>query len=196
MPNPQYLQQAKKVKMYYDPRGQVVKTENPDGTQQLRCCWRCPITSATPHLQTTLDRGKHQPTHGKLHLRCQRPCPKSTSRRGDYLLPIIGPCSSSLLDPLGRTIRTVDRNEAKRQTSGRKYEFDIRNLKKVTDALGRIALRMYDLKPKSGEEDQGANILKTTHIDSGTKTALFDAAFRPANCAMPKAHSSCMAMTN
>ena len=34
MPNPQYLQQARKVQMYYDPRGQVVKTVNPDGSQQ------------------------------------------------------------------------------------------------------------------------------------------------------------------
>ena len=34
MPNPQYLQQARKVQMYYDPRGQVVKMVNPDGSQQ------------------------------------------------------------------------------------------------------------------------------------------------------------------
>lgn len=29
-----YLQQAKKVRMYYDLRGQVVKTINPDGAEQ------------------------------------------------------------------------------------------------------------------------------------------------------------------
>jgi len=61
-----------------------------------------------------------------------------------------------------------------------RYLYDIQgNLKLVTDALGRVAFNyVYDLKPKAGEEDSGANVLWMEHIDSGEKTAVFDAAFK------------------
>ncbi len=188
MPNPQYLQRAKKVTMYYDPRGQVVRTVNPDSTEQ----W---VVFGKPGNVSTL-------TTDALGL----PKPNSTSNGGptpwesySYDANDLGgrthpvestgssnhwnTPSSSLLDPLGRTIKTVDRNGSQAADEVvMQYEFDMRgNLLKVTDALDRIAFtHVYDLKPKGeSEEDKGANILKTTHIDSGTKTALFDAAFRP-----------------
>ena len=61
------------------------------------------------------------------------------------------------------------------------YIFDIRgNLLQVTDALGRTAFEYtYDLKPKEGKDDPGANVLKVVHIDGGTKISLVDALAKP-----------------
>ncbi len=187
MPNPQYLQQAKKVKMYYDPRGQVVRTVNPDSTEQWVVFGKPGnVTTLTtnalgiPKPQNTTNGGPtpwESYTYDANDLGGRTHPVENAGSSGHWNTP-----SSSLLDPLGRTIRTVDRNGTTQTDEVvMQYQFDIRgNLKKVIDALGRTAFtHVYDLKPKSGEEDQGANILKTTHIDSGTKTALFDTAYRP-----------------
>jgi YD repeat-containing protein len=88
---------------------------------------------------------------------------------------------SAITDALGRTIKTTDRlSDDDADDVTMRYLYDIQgNLKLVTDALGRVAFSyVYDLKPKAGEEDSGANVLWMEHIDSGVKTAVFDAAFK------------------
>jgi RHS repeat-associated protein len=198
MPDTQYTQRAKKVQMYYDPRGQVVRTVNPDATEQWVLFGKPQnITSVTLN-ELGLPVPSSPPSQGGVPAGGggqggATPWESYTFDAND-LAPRTHPSgsgvpathhwtpSSSLLDPLGRTIRTIDRNGATQADEVlMQYQFDIRgNLLKVTDALDRTAFtHVYDLKPKAGEEDQGANILKTTHIDSGTKTALFDAAHRP-----------------
>jgi len=189
MPNSQYLQQAKKVKMYYDPRGQVVRTANPDDTEQ----W---VVFGKPGNVTTLTtnelglpkannetNGGPTPwesyTYDANDLGGRTHPVESAGSSGHWNTP-----SSSLLDPLGRTIRTVDRNgAAEADEVVMQYEFDIRgNLKKVTDAMGRTAFEhVYDLKPKGSEEDSGANVLRTNHQDIGVKMSLFDAVFSRLN---------------
>jgi RHS repeat-associated protein len=173
------------VRMYYDPRGQVVRTVNPDGSQQwvlfgrptvfdqvslnelyLPTLDNHPESSLTPWESCTFDANDladRPPFNGSGAPSTHWNTPKTT-----------------VLDALGRTVKTIDRLAAGEEII-MKYQFDIRgNLLKVTDALNRTAFtHVYDLKPKAGEKDKGANILKTTHIDSGTKTALFDAAFKP-----------------
>jgi RHS repeat-associated protein len=198
MPDTQYAQRAKKVQMYYDPRGQVVRTVNPDATEQWVLFGRPQSITSVSLNELGLPVPSSPPSQGGVPAGGggqggATPWESYTYDAND-LAPRTHPTnsgvpathhhtpSSSLLDPLGRTIRTVDRNGTTQADEVvMKYEFDIRgNLLKVTDALERTAFtHVYDLKPKSGEEDQGANILRTTHIDSGTKTALFDAAHRP-----------------
>jgi len=199
MPNQQYLYQAKKVSMYYDPRGQVVRTVNPDSSEQWVIFGKpTDITAVSINelgLPMPFAEGQNSPplwggvgggvtpwesfTYDSNDLATVTHQGGTGVHHSHHHTP-----KSSLLDPLGRTIKTIDRNGTTQADEVEmRYEYDIRgNLLKVTDALGRIAFtHVYDLKPKSGEgeDEQGANILKTTHIDSGTKTALFDASFKP-----------------
>jgi RHS repeat-associated protein len=83
--------------------------------------------------------------------------------------------ASSLIDALGRTIKTIDRLTSSSNISEQvvmQYAFDIRgNLLTVTDALGRTTFsHSYDLSNRP---------LKTTHIDGGTKYIFMDCMSKP-----------------
>lgn len=187
MPNQQYLHQAKKVSMYYDPRGQVVRTVNPDNSQQWVLFGRPTVFDQVSLNELELPTLDNHPDSGLTpwesctfdanDLADRPPFSGSGAPSTHWNTP-----KTTILDALGRTVKTIDRLAGGAEVVMR-YEYDIRgNLLKVTDALNRTAFtHVYDLKPKSGEgeDEQGANILKTTHIDSGNKTALFDASFKP-----------------
>jgi RHS repeat-associated protein len=176
MPNPQYPHQAKKVSMYYDPRGQVVRTVNPDNSQQWVLFGRPtvfdhvslndldlptldshPESSLTPWESCTFDANDladRPPFNGSGAPSTHWNTPKTT-----------------VLDALGRTVKTIDRLAAGEEVV-MKYEYDIRgNLLKVTEALGRTAFtHVYDLADRP---------LRTTHIDSGASCSLTDAIGKP-----------------
>ena len=158
MPPPQ------KIKMYYDPRGQVVHTVNPDGTEQ-RVIFGVPNGAPTAQGKVNFT-----PTPWESYT-----YDANDLTSGNYAFDTP---KSALVDALGRTIKTTEhRATALAEDVVMQYEYDIRgNLLKVTDALDRTAFEYtYDLKPKMGEEDSGANVLKTVHIDNGTSRMLPDA---------------------
>jgi RHS repeat-associated protein len=168
------------VKMLYDPRGQVIRTINPDGSEQ-----RVVYGQPGPNGLSKLD--EFAPTPWETY-----------SYDANDLAPLTHPGQgradvahaftpqSSEIDPLGRVIRTRDRlgSTAPPGTAQEvlmQYAYDIRgNRVKVTDALGRESFaHVYDLKPKAGEKDSGANVLFTKHLDGGTHAASFDGAGQP-----------------
>lgn len=168
---------GQKIRMFYDPRGNAIRNLNPDGTEQ-RVLYGVPsvlsrpdLYAPTPWEQYTYDANDLTPlTHPG----------DTTVPPAHYYTP-----NSNLLDALGRTIRTT--NHRAQQTISQpgaspvfedvvmQYRYDIRgNLLEVHDPYGRSAFsHVYDLKPKTGKDDPGANILRTKHIDGGIKTAVF-----------------------
>ena len=162
------MPQPQKIKMYYDPRGQVVHKVNPDGTEQ-RVVFGVPNGAPTAQGKVSFT-----PTPWESYT-----YDANDLTSGNYAFDTP---KSALVDALGRTIKTTEhRATALAEDVVMQYEYDIRgNLLKVTDALDRTAFEYtYDLKPKMGEEDSGANVLKTWHIDKGIQTTLYDASFKP-----------------
>jgi YD repeat-containing protein len=168
-----YIQKSRKVRMYYDPRGQVAKTVNPDNTQQ-RVIFGVPNDISTLPDSTYKINKKYKPS----------PWESYTYDAND-LAPITHPSGSgvpiehtytpksSLVDTLGRTIKTIDRLGANANDEvAIKYEYDLQgNLLRVTDALDRTVFQhTYDLAKQS---------LKTFHIDSGISRSLADAQGKP-----------------
>jgi RHS repeat-associated protein len=166
---------GQRVQMRYDPRGQVIRTINPDGSEQ-RVVYGRPGPRGlaylaefepTPWETYSYDANDLAPfTHFGLN---QAPAAHAFTPQ------------SSRLDPLGRVVETRDRLEA--ATPGgpltevvMRYEYDIRgNRTKVLDALGRTSFtHVYDLKP--GGKDSSANVLYTRHLDGGEHRVLFDGA--------------------
>ena len=163
-------QYGQKVQMFYDPRGQLIRTLNSDGTEQK-------IVFGIPY--DLIDPDNYAPTNW---VSCEYDANDLTSTEVAYGTP-----KFNYVDALGRTIKTYEKNKyydysathsvVLEQDITMHYAFDIRgNLLVVTDALGRVAFdNTYDLKPKAGGKDKGANLLRTVHIDGGKKISLIDA---------------------
>jgi RHS repeat-associated protein len=166
---------GQKVTMFYDPRGHVIRTINPDRSEQ-RVIFGVPGTIAVPDLADidfeptpwetcTYDANDNA---GRTH-----PA-ESTSYKEHWNTP-----ASVLLDALGRTIESVERNRELRQNPGdplapieeirTKSEYDIRgNVLVVNDALGRDAFKyVYDLANQP---------LRIENIDAGIRRTVRDAA--------------------
>ncbi|MFH0341567.1 MAG: SpvB/TcaC N-terminal domain-containing protein [Chromatiales bacterium] len=166
-------QLGQKAMMVYDPRGQIIRTVNPDGSEQ-RVIYGVPHDLAdperfmpTPWETYTYDAndnaGRTHPTaaHGYEH---------------HWNTP-----ASARVEALGRTIETVERNRARHDLgqplrSIEEYHtrstYDIQgNLLTVTDALGRVAFRHgYDLIKRP---------LRVDSIDAGTRRTMLDALGNP-----------------
>lgn len=153
---------GQKVTMFYDPRGQVIRTVNPDGSEQ-RVIYGVPIDLSNPDEFTptpweayTYDANDLAPlSMGDLAARV----PES-----HHFTP-----SSVVIDALGRTIEAVERNGTDpADWYITRSTYDIRdNLLTVTDALEREAFRyIYDLADQP---------LRTESIDAGTKRVVVDA---------------------
>lgn len=163
------VQLGKKATMFYDPRGQVIRTVNPDGSEQ-RVIYGIPNDLAMPDEFTptpweafTYDANDNA---GRTH-------PTSTvNYRHHWNTP-----TSIVIDALGRTIAAITRNrtnlpdgslspieEVRTQST-----YDIRgNLLTVTDALGRTAFKhVYDFTN---------NALRIDSIDAGLRRTVLDAA--------------------
>jgi RHS repeat-associated protein len=169
---------GQKVAMFYDPRGHVVRTLNPDGSEQ-RVIFGVPGSIAapdparpenfepTPWEAYTYDANDNA---GRTH-----PAVSATYRH-HWNTP-----TSILIDALGRTIETVARDREPPvnpddplppiQELRTRTTYDIRgNALTVTDALGRAAFRhLYDY---------ANHLLRVDSIDAGRRRTVLDAAGR------------------
>jgi len=160
--SPTDAQHGQKATMYYDPRGHVIRTVNPDQSEQL-VIYGIPtdLTNPSQFTPTPWETYTYDPndnagrTHHDTSLGYQR----------HWNTP-----ASTVVDALARVIQNVDRNgpDANTDWFTTKQAFDIRgNVLAVTDALHRVAFRhVYDLPNRS---------LRIENIDAGTRRTLFDA---------------------
>lgn len=178
----QESKQGQYVRMYYDPRGQAIRTVNPDGSEQ-RVIYGIPLNLDAPPL-SLLETDKFTPTPweaytydpndnaGRTHA---NPEPH-TNYPHHYNTP-----SSIEIDPLGRTIRAIARHREAPLSDGTlppiakhvtRSQYDIQgNLRTIHDALGRLAFEyVYDLAKRP---------LRTESIDAGRKVVVIDAAGNP-----------------
>lgn len=162
---PQAEQYGQKAIMFYDPRGQVIRTVNPDGSEQ-QVIYGIPedLTNPdnfipTPWEAYTYDANDNR---GRTH---------ATGDETHWNTP-----ASIEIDALSRTIQAVERNGSNPQDwYVTRSSYDIRgNLLTVTDALGREAFRyFYDLTPR--QENASSQVLRIESIDAGTRRIVFDA---------------------
>jgi RHS repeat-associated protein len=159
-------QLGQKAVMIYDPRGQVIRTLNPDGSEQ-RVLYGIPADLANPELFAptpweayTYDANDNA---GRTH------ADSSQAFQSHWNTP-----ASIVIDALGRTVQATARNGADQQTDWHitRSRYDIRgNLLSVTDALGRVAFRYaYDLANRPW---------RNTSIDAGLRRTVLDAIGNP-----------------
>ena len=151
---------GQKATMFYDPRGQVIRTVNPDGSEQ-RVIFGVPEGLANP------DR--FRPTPWEAHTYDANDNAQRAHGTGDpshWNTP-----ASTVVDALGRTVTAIARNGPNPATDWfiTRSTYDIRgNLLTVTDALGRLAFRhAYDLANRP---------LRVENIDAGIRRSVLDAA--------------------
>ncbi|MGE3824016.1 MAG: RHS repeat domain-containing protein, partial [Bacteroidia bacterium] len=186
MPLSSYFQQAKKTRLYYDPLGNVVKTINPDNSEQ-RVVKGIPINITQPPTSPYKISNKYKPspwenyTYDANDLASVTHEGQQSAQTGVSSTHYFTPKSAEV-DALQRTIQTTEHNATTTaENVVMNYEYDIRgNLKKVTDALDRTAFsHIYDLRPKEKNdkgEEQPLTPLITFHIDKGISTLLADIA--------------------
>ena len=170
---------GQRLTMHYDPRGQVVRTVNPDGSEQLVLYGIPTSLSDPPH--SPGDTQRLIPTPWEAYTydandNAGRTHPGNAlhrSYRHHHDTP-----SSIEIDALGRTVRAVARHRAQPDAAGNLppiedhitgSTYDIQgNLTGLRDALGRLAFEyVYDL---------AKHPLRTESIDAGRKQTVFDAA--------------------
>jgi hypothetical protein len=163
-------QYGQMVTMYYDALGRVIRTGNPDGSEQ-RVIYGIPIQLDDPPLDAR-DTEKFSPTPWEIYTydtndnagRTHHDA--SLAYQHHWNTPV-----SAEVDARGRTIRTVARNGPDPATDWytTRSTYDIRgNLLTVTDALGRVAFKhVYDLANRP---------LRLDSLDAGTRRSVLDAA--------------------
>lgn len=180
---PQEAQMGQRVTMFYDPRGQVIRTLNPDGSEQ-RVIYGVPPDlnepdqfEPTPWEAYTYDANDLAPLS-------EGPQPDGTigplterAPTSHHFTP-----SSVRIDALGRVVESIERNRSEPNNPGdplppieeirTQFSYDIRgNVLTVTDALDREAfVYSYDL---------ANNALRVDSIDAGLTRTVLDAAGRP-----------------
>jgi RHS repeat-associated protein len=179
-----------RVVTYYDPRGQIIRTLNADGSE-VRVIYGIPVSLADPPLGPD-EVGKFSPTSWEaftyetndlapisfdpeetLADGSPRPLTEEAPRH-HHFTP-----SSVLTDALGRVLVAIERTRAapSSQTAAlaplqdrvTRSTFDIRgDVVRVTDPLGRVAVsQVYDCLRR---------VLRRDSIDSGTRRVVLDAA--------------------
>jgi len=160
---PREEERGQKVAMYYDPRGRVIRTVNPDNSEQ-RVIYGIPTDLNNPDVYTptpwevyTYDTNDNA---GRTHH------DNALSYQNHWNTP-----SSAVVDALGRTVETIARNGPNPENNWHvtRYTYDIQgNLLTVTDALDRVAFRyIFDL---------ANNPLHIENIDAGIRRTVLDAA--------------------
>lgn len=161
---------GQRVMQFYDPRGQVIRTVNPDGSQQ-RVIYGVPpdltdpdTFEPTPWEAYTYDANDLASLSEGLDVN-DNPIPLTDRAPvGHHFTP-----ASIEIDALGRTIRSTQRNGATLQEEiTTQSSYDIRgNLLAVIDALGRTAFAYsYDLANRA---------VRVASIDAGIKRTVLDA---------------------
>jgi RHS repeat-associated protein len=161
-PSESYLAQSQTVSMKYDPRGQLIRTTNPDGSQQ-RVVFGIPanlgdpdVFAPTPWESYAYDENDNA---GRTH--------QSVSET--YRVHRNTP-SSTVADALGRAVASIQRNGTDALTDWfvTQSRFDVRgNLLEITDPLGRAAF--------SYGHDLWNRPLRVKSIDAGLRTSVLDA---------------------
>jgi RHS repeat-associated protein len=154
---PTDAQLGQQVTMFYDPRGQVVRTVNPDGSEQ-RVVLGVPADLADPDVFTPTPWETYiydaNDNAGRTHT--------DTAYRDHWNTP-----GSTEIDALGRTVVAVARNGPDRLVTRTAYDIQ-GNPVSVTDALGREAFRCaFDLAKRRWRMDS---------IDAGRRDTVPDAA--------------------
>jgi RHS repeat-associated protein len=159
-------QLGQKVVMYYDPRGQVIRTVNPDSSEQL-VVFGVPddLTDPSQYAPTAWEAYTYDAndnagrTHGDA----------ASAYRDHWNTP-----ASIAIDALGRTIMAVARNGADPDTDWytTRSTYDIQgNLLTIVDALGRVAFRyLFDLAKRRWRMDS---------IDAGRRDTIADVLGNP-----------------
>lgn len=159
-------QMGQKATMFYDPRGQVIRSLNPDGSEQ-RVIYGVPVGLANP------DRFIPTPWEAFTY-DANDLAPLSTGPDG-ALLADAAPAthrftpSSIVIDALGRKVEAIARNDSDpADWFHTRSTYDIRgNVLSVTDALGRDAFRYtYDLANRPWRNDS---------IDAGLRRMVLNA---------------------
>ncbi len=170
-----------KVKMYYDPLGRVIRTKNPDNSEQ-RVIYGVPNALDTPNVFAPTSWEQY--TYDANDLALLTNPTNSNVPASHYYTP-----KSGLMDALGRTIETRE-HKAHYNSDGdvyedvvMKYRYDIRgNLLEVRDPYNRkVFEHLYDFRPPQEDENgeqQSLPPLWTKHIDAGISTIFFDVAER------------------
>ena len=160
---------GQKVVMFYDPRGQVIRTVNPDSSEQ-QVIYGVPVELSNPD--------DYEPIPWKVYTYDPNDnAGRTHPGESDAYTYCHDTPSSAIVDALGRTTETVERNRT-RQPDGSwspieeyrtRSTYDIRgNLLTVKDALGRLAFQhIYDLTD---------NPLRIDSIDAGVRRTILDAA--------------------
>ena len=159
---PTEAQLGQKAAMDYDPRGQVIRTLHPDGSEQ-RVMYGIPTDLAQPTQFTPTPWEAYfydaNDNAGRTH------AAPSMRYRQHWDTP-----SSMVIDALGRTIEATVRNGSNPVIDWyvTRSTYDIRgNVLTVTDALGRVAFRYaYDLANRPWRTDS---------IDAGVRRTVLDA---------------------
>ena len=142
---PSDAQFGQKATMFYDPRGQVIRTLNPDGSEQ-RVIYGIPADLTNPE--------QFAPTPWEAFTYDANDLAPLSKGPDGALLANAAPAthhftpSSIVIDALGRTIEAIARNGSNPSDWFRtRSTYDIRgNVLTVTDALDRVAFRYtYDL---------------------------------------------------
>jgi hypothetical protein len=164
------------VATFYDARGHVIRTLNPDGSEQ-RIIFGVPGTIAAPNL---MGPDSFEPTPWEAYTydandNAGRTHPaESATYQHHWNTP-----TSILIDPLGRTIEAVARNRDPPANLGdplppmevlvTRTAYDIRgNVLTITDALGRPAFhdQVYDYANRK---------LRVDSVDAGLRKTVLDA---------------------
>ncbi|MBL7797054.1 MAG: VCBS repeat-containing protein [Saprospiraceae bacterium] len=154
---------GKSIQMRYDPRGQVVRTINPDGSEQ-RVVYGIPQALNTPddYLPTPWVAYTYDPNDLAVATGLDKRAPETHHYTPSHIE----------IDPMGRTILAVQRlsgtNLPGDDLIATRSAYDIRgNLTVITDALGRDAFKhAYDLANRP---------LLIDSIDAGKRTTIYDA---------------------
>jgi len=164
--SPGDAQFGQKATMFYDPRGQVIRTLNPDGSEQ-RVIYGVPANLAnpeqfapTPWEAYTYDANDLAP----LSKRLDGTSLENAAPTAHHFTP-----SSVVIDALGRTVESIARNGTGLADGLRTQSaYDIRgNVLSVTDPLNRVAFRyVYDLANRPWRVDS---------IDAGLRRMVLNA---------------------
>ncbi len=162
--DPRISPQGVKATMFYDPRGQVVRTLNPDGSEQ-RVIYGIPQALDTPDVFDPTPWEAYTYDANDLAPLSRAPDGTALTTRapqGHHYTP-----SSIEIDALGRTVKAVQRLTQSEEIVTRS-EYDLRgNVLKVIDPLGRDAfVHVFDLANRR---------LHLASIDAGERRTVFDA---------------------
>jgi RHS repeat-associated protein len=177
---PTEMQLGEKVTMFYDPRGQVIRTVNPDSSEHLVIHGIPTSLDDPPLAPNQADKSRATPWEAYTYDandnagRTPAADPNAVNYRHHWNTP-----ASIEVDALGRTVRAVARHrEAPASSTSAlpsieehvtQSTYDISgNVTEIRDTLGRLAFQyMYDL---------AKHPLRTESIDAGMRLGVFDAA--------------------